>query len=136
MSYLPQTGKIDIEELTKTVPSYTYRFDFENKRIIGKVDGQEAVVQAIHKVFETMRYAYVIYDSRYGEEFTTLIGKSYPYAAAAISSMVEDCLMQDDRILHVFDFVTEKKDADTMYVEFKVDTVYGEIVYSTEVSLR
>lgn len=136
MSYLPQTGKIDIDDLTSSVPSYTYRFDFENKRIIGKVDGQEAVIQAIHKVFETMRYAYAIYDSRYGEEFTTLIGQSYPYAAAAVSGMVEDCLLQDDRILKVYDFVIEQKDADVMQVEFKVDTIYGEIVYSTEVRLR
>ena len=135
MSYLPASVELNLEDVTEVVPSYTYRLDLDNRRVMGKVDGQDAVLQAIQKVFLTFRYAYPIYDSRYGEEFTTLIGKSMPYAKTEVKRMIEECLLQDDRILKVYDFVITEKSQDVLEVTFKVDSIFSEITYTTEVIL-
>ena len=49
-------------------PSKTYRLDLEEGRILGMVDGQEAVRQAIHKAIITPRWKCLIYDNQYGSE--------------------------------------------------------------------
>ena len=58
---LNEENLIDIEEY-ESPPSLTYRLDFTNRRIIGKIDDKEAVIQFIKKVLETDKYAYEIYD--------------------------------------------------------------------------
>ena len=46
----------------------TYRLDLDSGRIIGTVDGIEAVNQAIRKAIITARYKCLIYDDDYGGE--------------------------------------------------------------------
>ena len=47
-------------------PSLTYRLDLDKGRIVGKVDGMEAVRQAIKKAIITPRFKCLIYDNEYG----------------------------------------------------------------------
>ena len=55
---IPVETVSEAEEL----PSKTYRLDLDKGRIVGKVDGLEAVNQAIRKAIITPRFKCLIYD--------------------------------------------------------------------------
>lgn len=113
--------------------SRTYRLDLEEKRIIGYVDGFDAIKQAVEKIMLTQRYAYVIYDYTYGIELDEFIGKSYGYVEADIQRACSEALLEDDRIVSVKDFRLQKTSIDTMTISFLVETVAGITEISWEV---
>jgi hypothetical protein len=117
------------------LPTKTYRIDPVNKRIIGMIDGKDAVMQAIRKVLSTDKYAYEIYDWYYGNELIKLVGRSIEYAKARIPNIMKEALLVDDRITDVRDFVLTQPKIDTLVVSCIVDTVYGEIRYEQEVAV-
>ena len=115
------------------LPSKTYKIDAVNKRIIGIIDGREAVMQFIRKVLNTDKYAYEIYDWYYGSELIKLVGHSYDYAVTRIPNIFRDALLVDDRITDVRDFTFTRINIDSVMVSCVVDTVYGQIKYEQEV---
>ena len=121
------------EENYEILPTKTYRIDPVNKRIIGMVDGSEAVLQFIRKVLSTDKYAYEIYDWYYGNELMKLIGQSYDYAITRIPNIFREALLVDDRITDVRDFKFTQLNIDSVMVSCVVDTVYGQIKYEQEV---
>ena len=109
-------------------PSLTYRLDLDAGRIVGMVDGLEAVNQAIRKAILTPRFKCLIYDNQYGSEIedAILIKKaSRAYIRSALEGFVRDCLKPDTRILTIRDF-SVTFDEDSAFVEFKADTIFGE----------
>lgn len=115
-----------VEETEK--PSKTYRLDLDAGRIVGSIDGIEAVNQAIRKAIITPRFKCLIYDNQYGSEVTeAVIAKdaSPEYIEAVIPGFVKDALKPDTRILDVYDFDFEFK-GDGAYIFFRADTIYGE----------
>lgn len=125
---------IDIEEF-ESPPSLTYRLDFTNKRIIGKVDDKEAVMQFIKKVLYTSKYAYASYDWYYGNEILTLVGMPYDYIVTELPRIVDEALLVDDRILSIENWAFKKTSVDSMEVSFLVRTIFGTVKYETEVSI-
>lgn len=123
----------DSTENFETLPTKTYKLDFVNKRIIGTVDGAEAVLQFIRKALSTDKYAYEIYDWYYGNELLKLIGQSVDYAKARIPNIFREALLVDDRITDVRDFTFSQPAIDTVVASCSVDTVYGVIKYEQEV---
>lgn len=117
----------------ETLPAKTYKIDLVNKRIIGIVDGADAVLQFIQKVLSTDKYAYEIYDWYYGNELQKLVGKSYDYVVTRIPNIFREALLVDDRIVDVRDFVFARTQMDAVHVSCVVDTVYGQIIYEQEV---
>ena len=115
------------------MPSKTYKIDTINKRIIGTIDGKEAVMQFIQKVLSTDKYAFEIYDWYYGNELLKLVGQNYDYVVARIPNIFKDALLVDDRIIDVRDFTFTKLSIDSVAVSCIVDTVYGVIAYEQEV---
>ena len=115
------------------LPARTYKMDSVNKRIIGVVDGPDAVMQFIIKVLNTDKYAFEIYDWYYGNELLKLVGQSYDYAVARVPNIFREALLVDDRIKDVRDFTFEKFGVDAMRVSCIVDTVYGALKYEQEV---
>lgn len=123
--YIP----IPIETVTEAEeqPSMTYRLDFENGRIVGRVDKLEAVNQAIKKAIITPRFKCLIYDNQYGSEIEeAIISKdaTTDYIEAVTEGFIRDALRPDTRILSVYDFQFEFKE-DKAYVFFRADTVFG-----------
>ena len=116
-------------------PTQTYRLDFVNKRIIGRVDRSDALMQAVKKIFSTDKYAYEIYDWYYGNELLKLIGQPYDYIVAQIPRIVKEALLVDDRIIGVTDFTFEKTSIDSMTVTFLIHSVYSKLTYVLEVLL-
>lgn len=125
---------IENEEF-ESPPDKTYRLDFTNKRIIGKVEGKEAVMQFIKKVLSTDKYAYEIYDWYYGNEILSLVGMPYDYIITECSRIVDEALTVDDRILEVVDFRYQRLSTDSLEMSCVVRTIYGTINYSQEVAI-
>lgn len=115
------------------LPTKTYRIDYANNRIMGTVDGPEAVMQFVQKVLKTDKYAFEIYDWYYGNELLKLVGHSYDYVATRIPNIFREALLVDDRIIDVRDFVVTQTDLDAVLVVCYIDTVYGAIKYEQEV---
>jgi hypothetical protein len=125
----------EVEE-KKEAPSLSYRLDLDRGRIIGTVDGLEAVNQAIRKAIITPRFKCLIYDNQYGseiEEAITTNDATQEYVETAIEGFVADALKPDTRILRVYDFSVEFKD-DGAYIYFKADTIFGETAIEEVIS--
>lgn len=136
---------IDTISESEELPSKTYGLTLDTKRAIGKyadgteviyhgriigyVDGQTAVQQAIRKALITPRFKCLIYDNQYGSEIedaVTVNDATREYTEAVIPGFVEDCLRPDTRILGVSNFAFEFKD-DGAYISFDADTIFGKI---------
>lgn len=116
-------------------PTKTYKLDLVNKRIIGNIDGREAVTQHIRKVLSTDKYAYEIYDWYYGNEILKLVGQSADYAVSRLPNIVREALLVDDRITDIADWTFEQTAIDTIVASCGVYTVYGKIDYQMEVKI-
>ena len=121
---------IPVTEVTEAQekPSLTYKLDLDKGRIVGTVDGLEAVNQAIRKAIITPRFKCLIYDNQYGSEIeATVIDKDATpeLIEAVIPGFVKDALKPDTRRLKVYDFAFEFK-GESAYIFFRADTIFGE----------
>jgi len=110
-------------------PSRTYAFDFDTGEFAGRMtDGQEAVRQFIRKAIETARYRFLIYNSSYGCELTTLLGQdiSHELLKREIARVITEALLVDDRIQVVDEFEI-RRDNDQIFANFTVHTHEGVI---------
>ena len=134
---IPSSPKLSVEnngtETFEVLPTKTYRIDHTNKRIIGTIEGRDAVMQFIHKVLHTDKYAFEIYDWYYGNELMKLVGHSYDYVVTRIANILREALLVDDRIIAIRDFNFTRLSVDSVLVICYIDTVYGEIKYEQEV---
>jgi hypothetical protein len=129
---LPLNDK-DILQINETTePSNTFFIDFDKGRISGFIDEREAVKQAIMLILNTERYKFLIYSWNYGAELETLIGTHPNIVEDEAERLISEALLQDDRITAVYDFEFSRN-RDTLLVNFKVDSVYGDIDIETEV---
>lgn len=113
-------------------PSLTYRLDREKGRIHGRVDGLDAVRQAVHLILSTERYGHLIYSADYGSEHSSLIGEDMDHAISEVKSRVEEALLQDDRITAVDSFEFERSGR-RLRAAFVVRTVFGD--FESEVNI-
>lgn len=129
---LPLNDKdiLQINESTET--SNTFFIDFEKGRISGFIDEKEAVKQAIMLILNTERYKFLIYSWNYGAELEALIGTHPDIVEDEAERLISEALLQDDRITTVYDFEFSRN-RDTLLVNFKVDSIYGDIDVETEV---
>lgn len=120
---------INTVEEAKEKPSRTYRLDLEAGRIVGMVDGLEAVQQAIRKAIITPRFRCLIYDHQYGSEIQAAIiekSASRSYIESATEGFIRDCLKPDTRVLSVSDFQFDFGE-DYAEIKFTAETIYGEV---------
>ena len=134
---IPKIENIPIGEELEVVeePTYTWKIDFENKRIVGYTDGLEAMKQAIYLILNTERYKHEIYDWNYGVELSDLFGKDKAYVYPELKRRIREALMVDDRITDVTDFEFESIDRNTILARFTVNTVFGNTEASKEVNI-
>ena len=125
---------LDIEFEEERQPSKTYKLDLVRKRIVGYVDGREAVEQAIYKALSTERYDHLIYTWNYGAEIAKLFGKPIPYVYSELKRLITEALTHDDRIESVDAFLFSNK-KNKVSVSFTAHTIEGEIEAQTEVSI-
>jgi hypothetical protein len=121
--------EIELEEQ----PSKTYGIDFHTGRVVGYIDGLDAMEQTIFKILSTERYEHEIYDWDYGFEVADLYGKPAPFVYSELKRRIKEALIQDDRITDVDNFTFESPKHDIVHVKFTVSTIFGEIDTSREV---
>lgn len=113
----------------------TLTFKVENGRIRGKVDEQEAMIQAVDKILRTERLVYPIYSDQYGNDLNDLIGKDMAYAKVEVERMTQEALLADDRVTDVDIEEVTQVDSGTLAVKGTCTTVYGKIDIDSEVSV-
>lgn len=106
-------------------PSYTYRLDRKNERILGHTDDLDAVAQTAVMAITTEAYKYPIYPNGFGIETRDLYGKHPNYVKVKIQSRVERAVAGDDRILGMEDFKCDQTGGDC-HVSFTLLTIYGD----------
>jgi phage baseplate assembly protein W len=133
----PQTGSDLMPDVTYGVqPSYTYKMNMDNDKVIGYAQGKTAMEQAIYKILNTERYKTPIYSWNYGVELSDLIGRPTSYCIPEIERRIKEALLQDDRISDVYDFqFTDTDKRGVLNVSFKVDTTEGIVEADKEVKI-
>ena len=121
---------IPVTEVTEAdeKPSRTYKLDLDKRRIVGEVDGLEAVNQAIRKAIITPRFKCLIYSNQYGSEVEEMIiskDATPELIEASVPGFVKDALKPDTRILKVYDFAFKFK-GEGAFIFFRADTIFGE----------
>lgn len=122
------TTDLIIQEQTYSTKTY----GLSETKIEGVLDNLAALKQAIYKVLSTEQYEYPIYSFKYGIAWKDLIGEERSYARAEMKRMIEEALLQDDRIREVSGFYFEFS-ADSCHCSFNVSSIYGEIQIEKEV---
>lgn len=123
-----------INQLEDTMPSYTYNINRDTNRISGYIDNKDAMIQAIYLILQTERYESMIYNWYYGVEFDSLIGKNRDYVTSEIRRVIQEALLEDDRITEVDNFQISFKD-DSILIEFLATTNVGDITINWEVNI-
>lgn len=108
-------------------------FEVANGRIGGKIDGQDAMIQAISKIMETERSVYPIYSEDYGNDLDELIGKNFDFVETEIERVLEEALEEDDRVTGVSVDSIEETDSASLLVTATVSTIYGDLEVTQEV---
>ncbi|MDZ4991891.1 DUF2634 domain-containing protein [Clostridium perfringens] len=125
-----------VSEIEDTVQSSkTYRIDSFNGRITRKIDELEAIKQAVFKTLQTERFENVIYDASYGVEFVGLIGKPKEFVKSDIERIIKEALSVDERILGIENFNIVDDVKENLKIEFKVNSIYGDIKLESEVTI-
>ncbi|WEV52028.1 DUF2634 domain-containing protein [Lactobacillus sp. ESL0731] len=110
-------------------------FQIKNSRIRSKADGLPAMVQAVWKILKTERFVYPIYSDQYGNDLPDLFGKSFSYARVEIKRMLEEALLDDDRVTEVTIDSIEQSDSTTLSVTGTCTTIYGDVPIESEVKI-
>ena len=111
----------------------TYRLDKETKRIMGFINGQAAMEQAVEILLETERYAYEIYDWSFGSQLHELMGLGVWEAELKAASYIREALLVDDRGVEVKDMQVKGQN-NHLSVSFSVVTKEGVLEQEWEVS--
>ena len=131
---LPKTGDILRADFTiRKQPSKTYRL--KDVRVIGNVEGIEAVKQSVFCILNTERFEHIVYSWNYGREFVDLYGGSMGVLESKIKKRIKEALIQDDRIRSVgaFSFTRYKNQ---VIVTFTVSSDAGVFAVEKEVSVN
>lgn len=129
---IPQGFDTNYEVLNDFGATKTYKL-YPDK-IQGNTDELDALRQAIYKVLSTEKYEHPIYSFSYGVDYASLIGKDRTYVQIELKRRIKECLLQDERITSVDNFVYTIA-GDEMLCEFEVQSIYGALTIQKEVTV-
>ena len=120
-----QTNLNDFEIVEQPTKTYKINKNKDEQRIYGKIDGLEALKQAVYLMLSVERYENIIYSWNYGIELKELFGKDKYYVMAELERVIIEALSIDDRIKEVtdFEFDTNKN---KVHCTFTVKSIYGD----------
>ena len=122
---------VEVEEQ----PTLTYEWQLKKDRMGDKVEGLEAMRQAIYHIINTERYENIIYSWNYGIELKDLFGKPVSYCYSEIKRRITEGLLQDERITKVHSFEFSRTQGDVL-VKFIVETDFGALEVERSVTIR
>ncbi len=126
---------LDIKEGTTLAEpkSKNYKMFLFDEVVRGYADELEAMKQVVYKILRTERYKYLIYSWDYGVELEDLFGMPVDYVCPEIERRVKEALLQDGRVVSVYNFVFDKSKKGVVAVSFVCETIYGDIDIIKEV---
>lgn len=122
--------EISADVTVREQPTKTYKMElYKGNYILGFVDSQKTVEQAIYKIIRTERYKYIIYSWDYGIELEDLFGMPVEYCIVELERRISEALLQDNRItaVHSFEFDTENERGTVLIKKFVAETLFGKI---------
>lgn len=133
---LPQSG-IDLSHgiIFQDQPSLTWMADPVTNRLRGQGDGWAAVRQAVEIIVSVERFKWQIYTPNFGTDYAGLLGTEPGYAASELRRRLEDAFLPDNRLLGIKDYQWTF-DSESLTAVFTVQTVYGDVASSMEVTIR
>ena len=114
-------------------PSKTYRVDWEAGRVQGKLEGREAMAQAIRKLLSTERFSYLIYSWNYGTQWANLMGEDWAEAESELKRILWEALKQDPRITGLSQVSIAWADRRSCAVSLEAETIFGTVREETTV---
>ena len=126
---------VEIVEENKVMTTKTHKIQMFGDRIYGKIDGLKAMEQACFKILNTERYTYLIYSWNYGIELKDLFGKPKSYCKVVLEERIKEALLQDSRVLEVYNFSFTDLARSILAATFTVSTIFGEIEMRKEVQI-
>ena len=135
MAILP-TNDVDISQgvIFQEWPTRTYYIDQTTNRIVGMVDGQQAMRQAVEIILNIERFYWQIYSPYFGMQWDGLIGQSPGYVASELQRRLKDAFSADSRILGLSDFKYTAT-GDSLTASFIVNTVYGQMAQEMTITI-
>ncbi|MCI1981993.1 MAG: DUF2634 domain-containing protein [Oscillospiraceae bacterium] len=112
----------------------TQTYSVSEDRIQGFVNGMDALRQAIYHMLNTEQFEYPVYTLDYGLQTDDLFGKDREYVKSELQRRIRECLLTDDRITGVDNFVFSA-DGDKMLCTFDVENIYKTMSMSKEVAV-
>ena len=94
----------------------------------------EALSQAIHKRLSTQQFEYPIYSFRYGVDWKDLLGQDPEYVRPEMKRMIQETLLEDDRITEVENFNFEFS-GNICRCEFDVVSIFGTVREGVETNV-
>ena len=88
--------------------SRSWKLGLAEGRLLGEIDGAEALRQSVLVALSTPRYAYSIFSGQFGHELDSLLGKDYDYLCAVAPALIADALLPDSRVDGVEGFSFER----------------------------
>lgn len=135
MPTLPETNiNITNGVVFQRQPTLTYYVDPVSRRISGMCEGYKAVKQTIEIILNIERFRWQIYSPYFGMQWEGLIGQSPGYVASELQRRMIDAFSVDDRITGISAF-QYTINGETMTATLTVNTVYGGVQETVEVSL-
>lgn len=135
MAILP-TNDVDISQgvIFQEWPTRTYYIDQTTNRIVGMVDGQQAMRQAVEIILNIERFYWQIYSPYFGMQWDGLIGQSPGYVASELQRRLKDAFSADNRIMGMSDFKYTAT-RDSLTASFIVNTVYGQMAQELTITI-
>lgn len=122
-----------IDGLASTITYGLYVDSTSSVDLRSWVDDLEALSQAIYFRLNTVSGYYPIYSLDYGVDFSDLFGEPSYYVIPEAERLIEEALLNDERILSVSEF-SHVITKGLIELSFKVSTVYGDLSLSQEVN--
>ena len=124
---IPQINAVTISaeaEEEITLPSKTWKIDFDKGMVTGKTDSLDALQQSIFTRLLTISGVYDIFSAEYGLPLYELMEQSAPLIYVVLREKITATLLQDDRVTGVSNFVFDKKGSSVM-ASFDVSSIFG-----------
>lgn len=99
-------------------------YNVSQTAINGFVTDLEALSQAIHKRLTTQQFEYPIYSFGYGVDWRDLLGQDPEYVRPEMKRMIQETLLEDDRITEVDNFSFEFS-GNVCQCTFDVTSIFG-----------
>lgn len=129
---LPENSQILLLDFDNTQEKACKTFKISDGKILGMIDGKEALKQAVNLILRTERFEHSIFSPDYGVEFARQFSVNPELFEAKLKLRTEEALLCDERIISVNNFSASIING-VATISFSLETIYGETEIEEEI---